>query len=88
MTDALPGIRLAIVDAILLHRIDPAKNMHRFYRLDIAPDLFGRWCSVADGDGSAAPAFCATLFSTTWRKRWRLWSGSGALKERRGYVAR
>jgi len=24
-----------------LRRIDPAKNMRRFYRLDIEPDLFG-----------------------------------------------
>jgi len=24
-----------------LRRIDPAKNMHRFYRLDVQPDLFG-----------------------------------------------
>ena len=26
---------------IELRRIDAAKNMRRFYRLDIAPDLFG-----------------------------------------------
>jgi len=26
---------------IELRRIDPAKNMHRFYRLDTQPDLFG-----------------------------------------------
>ena len=24
-----------------LRRIDPTRNMRRFYRLDIAPDLFG-----------------------------------------------
>jgi predicted DNA-binding WGR domain protein len=24
-----------------LRRIDPAKNMRRFYRLDVQPDLFG-----------------------------------------------
>jgi predicted DNA-binding WGR domain protein len=24
-----------------LRRIDPGKNMHRFYRLDVQPDLFG-----------------------------------------------
>ena len=28
--------------ALYLRRIDPARNMHRFYRLDIQPDLFGR----------------------------------------------
>jgi predicted DNA-binding WGR domain protein len=26
---------------ICLRHIDPAKNMHRFYRLDVQPDLFG-----------------------------------------------
>ena len=36
------------LDAILLHRIDAAKNMRRFYRLDVARDLFGRWCLVAE----------------------------------------
>ena len=28
--------------ALHLRRIDPARNMCRFYRLDIQPDLFGR----------------------------------------------
>jgi predicted DNA-binding WGR domain protein len=36
------------MDAILLHRIDAAKNMRRFYRLDVALELFGRWCLVAE----------------------------------------
>lgn len=27
--------------ALTLHRIDPARNMARFYRLDIQPNLFG-----------------------------------------------
>ncbi|SNR46704.1 WGR domain-containing protein [Paracoccus sediminis] len=28
-------------DNVLLDRIDPHRNMARFYRLDIVPDLFG-----------------------------------------------
>jgi predicted DNA-binding WGR domain protein len=28
--------------ALHLCRIDPARNMRRFYRLDVQPDLFGR----------------------------------------------
>ena len=28
--------------AITLHRSDPAKNMRRFYRLDVQRDLFGQ----------------------------------------------
>jgi predicted DNA-binding WGR domain protein len=30
------------MNAVHLRRIDPARNMHRFYRLDVQPDLFGR----------------------------------------------
>ena len=31
------------MSAITLHRIDAARNMHRYYRLDVQPDLFGEW---------------------------------------------
>lgn len=31
------------IQAALLHRIEPARNMRRFYRLDLQPDLFGYW---------------------------------------------
>jgi predicted DNA-binding WGR domain protein len=27
--------------ALHLRRVDPARNMHRFYCLDVQPDLFG-----------------------------------------------
>jgi WGR domain len=30
------------MNALHLRRTDPARNMCRFYRLDIQPDLFGR----------------------------------------------
>ncbi len=29
------------MNAVHLRRIDPARNMRRFYQLDIEPDLFG-----------------------------------------------
>jgi predicted DNA-binding WGR domain protein len=41
--------------ALHLRRIDPARNMRRFYRLDIQPDLFGgvvlmkQWGRVGTG---------------------------------------
>jgi predicted DNA-binding WGR domain protein len=31
-----------------VHRIDPAKRMHRFYRLDLQLDLFGQWCLMRE----------------------------------------
>jgi predicted DNA-binding WGR domain protein len=37
------------MSAIILYRIDPLKNMRRFYRLDVQRDLFGAWCFIRDG---------------------------------------
>ncbi len=34
--------------AITLHRTDTTRNMHRYYRLDVQPDLFGQWCCVRE----------------------------------------
>jgi predicted DNA-binding WGR domain protein len=34
--------------AVTLHRIDPARNMRRFYRLDLQPDLFGAYGIVCE----------------------------------------
>ncbi len=34
--------------ALTLHRLDPAQNMRRFYRLDLQPDLFGGWDVVRE----------------------------------------
>jgi predicted DNA-binding WGR domain protein len=34
--------------ATVLYRIDPAKRMHRFYRIDLQPDLFGQWCLIRE----------------------------------------
>jgi len=34
--------------AITLHRSDPAKNMWRYYRLDVQRDLFGAWCFIRE----------------------------------------
>jgi hypothetical protein len=41
--------------AITLHRSDPAKNLHRYYRLDVQHDLFGAWCFIREWGARAAP---------------------------------
>ncbi len=35
-------------DVIHLHRIDPARNMARFYRMSSTPSLFGDICVVRE----------------------------------------
>jgi len=34
--------------AVTLYRIDPARNMRRFYALDVQPDLFGVFIVVKE----------------------------------------
>lgn len=36
------------MSAVTLHRSDPARNMWRYYRLDVQPDLFGQWCFIRE----------------------------------------
>ncbi len=36
------------MSSVLFRRIDPARNMARFYRIDIQPDLFGGVCLVKE----------------------------------------
>jgi predicted DNA-binding WGR domain protein len=52
----------ATMTAAHLRRVDPARNMHRFYRLDMQPGLFGgvllfrEWGRIgACGHGVAGP---------------------------------
>jgi predicted DNA-binding WGR domain protein len=36
------------MSTVILHRIDPSRNMRRFYRLDVQPDLFGFWLLIRE----------------------------------------
>jgi len=44
------------MSAVHLRRIDEARNMRRFYRLDIEPDLFGGALLMKTWDASARAA--------------------------------
>jgi hypothetical protein len=34
------------INSVHLRRIDAGRNMHRFYELDVRPDLFGHWAFI------------------------------------------
>ena len=34
------------MQSIILYRIDPSRNMRRFYRLDLDRDMFGFWVLI------------------------------------------
>jgi predicted DNA-binding WGR domain protein len=73
------------MSAVVLRRVDPDKNMARFYRLDVQPDLFGGWSFIREWgrigrSGTVRQTPCpseADAFAALERQR--------RAKERRGY---
>ena len=75
-----------IAPALELRRIDPARNMRRFYRLAVQPDLFGgvllvrQWGRIGAEGRSVAEHFDdATLAAAALAQH-------AAQKVRRGYL--
>ena len=70
----------------LLYRIDPARRMHRFYRLDVSLDLFGAWLCVRQWGRIGVHG--RTKFESFVDRRAALLEAERVLqgKRRRGYV--
>ena len=73
------------MNTVVLYRIDQAKRMHRFYRLDVQPDLFGQWCLMREwgrigstGQTRSVPFLSPEAAAAALDKQRRT-------KERRGY---
>jgi predicted DNA-binding WGR domain protein len=74
------------MSAIILYRIDSSKCMHRYYRMDLQPDLFGQWCLMREwGRIGSAGQTRALPFSTRQQAQVALDKQRQA-KERRGYA--
>jgi predicted DNA-binding WGR domain protein len=73
--------------AVELHRIDAARNMRRFYRLDMQPDLFGgvllirQWGRIGARGRIVAERFDSGAFAAAALAQ------HAAHKARRGYSA-
>ena len=72
--------------AVILYRIDAARHMHRYYRMEIQSDLFGEWCLMrewgrigSNGQMRSVP-FPTSKEAEVAMERQRL------AKERRGYL--
>jgi predicted DNA-binding WGR domain protein len=71
-----------------LYRIDPARNMRRWYRLDIQPDLFGSHCLIREyGRIGRSGQFRITAYPTEDEAQAAFHKQRGA-KERKGYMCR
>jgi predicted DNA-binding WGR domain protein len=74
--------------AIILHRTDPARNMRRFYRLDVQPDLFGQWCFIRECGRIGRSGQVRTVPYPTAEEAHEALAAQRRRKERRGYDAR
>ena len=73
--------------AILLYRIDASKRMHRFYRLDVQPDLFGQWCLMREWGRIGNTGQTRSLPFPTPQEADAALKAHRQRKERRGYSA-
>lgn len=75
------------MSAIILHRTNPAKNMRRFYMMDVQRDLFGAWCFIREwGRIGSAGQVHEVPYATAGQAHEAL-ARQRRVKERRGYCA-
>ena len=70
-----------------LTRIDPDKNMARFYKLDVQPNLFGEWCLIAEWGRIGSPGRVQERPCPTEAEALGLFMQRQRVKVRRGYSA-
>lgn len=71
---------------IVLYRIDRARNMSRFYRLDVLPDLFGCWLFICEWGRIGHPGQMRVTSFTTIEEAHSALQRQRRAKERRGYA--
>jgi predicted DNA-binding WGR domain protein len=74
------------LDAIILYRIDPSRNMRRFYRLDVQRDLFGVWLLVREWGRVGRPGQTRVASFPTVGEAHDALQHQRRVKERRGYA--
>lgn len=71
--------------AITLYRIDPAERMHRYYRMDVQPDLFGKWCLMREWGRIGGGGQVRSVPFPTPAEAEAALHRQRCIKERRGY---
>lgn len=75
------------MSAVVLRRIDPDRNMARFYRLDIQPDLFGGWSFIREWGRIGRPGQVRSTPHPSPAEALAALQRQRQAKERRGYSA-
>jgi predicted DNA-binding WGR domain protein len=76
------------MSAIILHRTDTTKNMRRFHRLDVQPDLFGQWCLIREWGRVGRAGQVRTVPYLTAAEAQAALALQQRVKDRRGHCVR
>jgi predicted DNA-binding WGR domain protein len=72
--------------ALTLRRSDPIRNMHRYYRLDVQPHLFGAWCFIREWGHIGQSGQTRSVLYPTPAEAHAALEKQRRAKERRGYA--
>jgi predicted DNA-binding WGR domain protein len=72
--------------SVRLCRIDPGKNMARFYRLAVERDLFGMWCLIREWGRIGRGGQMRMIAYPTPMEAHAALRNQRHAKERRGYI--
>ncbi len=74
------------MSAVILHRVDPSRNMRRFYRLDVQSDLFGFWLFIREWGRIGRPGQTRIMSFVSRDEAQDALHHQRRAKERRGYA--
>jgi predicted DNA-binding WGR domain protein len=73
------------MSAVVLYRIDTAKHMRRYYRMDVQLDLFGAWCLMREWGRIGGAGQVRSMPYQTPQEAAAALESQRSVKERRGY---
>ena len=74
------------MNPVVLYRIDEAQRMHRYYRMDVQPDLFGAWCLMREWGRIGSTGQARSMAFDTPEEAESALHKQRRGKERRGYA--
>ena len=82
----MAGTNVNAAGGIILYRVDPGRNMHRYYRLAVQVDLFGRWSFLSEWGRIGSPGRVRILTFESGAEANEALNRRRRAKERRGYA--
>lgn len=69
------------------HKVDPSRNIHRYYKVEVTKDLFGGWVLLREWGRIGSPGQLRRLHCDDWNTTARQFEAIVARRAARGYVS-